>query len=416
MGFGRRSRWWVLVAVSAVLGGGLVLPEPAVAGADLLQARAEARGGDRPAAILLGDSYASGEGGRWEGNGPGAVDRGVFQTYGGTWDYPAILPGNAGGCHRSDVAVIYPYETFEALDLARNKVNVACGGAEIKHVLTDSFKGEKPQIEQLKERLTQNPGIKYVVLSVGGNDAGVSGVAQECVKKFVLKQSAGLKQVSAAEGEKYQAYVQGLKESDKNLVCAASPELSGLEGKLEHVYETLFKEAISPLAPDAQLVVLNYPNPLPAADSELRGPLESNLVSRLQDGGCPFFDKDFAKFAGIAKDINGTIQNAVTAAAKNNVPIHLLDVSGMYQGHEVCASGTTQDKEWIRQVPADLLSDPGLIHEALHPNAFGQRMEGKCVSNFLDELSSRATKSANEHGVCQDNANVQVKAPGNTTR
>ncbi|MFC9433038.1 GDSL-type esterase/lipase family protein [Nocardia sp. NPDC057030] len=314
------------------------------------------------------------------------------------------------------MAVIYPYETFEALDLARNKANVACGGAEIKHVLTDSFKGEKPQLEQLKERLTQNPGIKYVVLSIGGNDAGVSGVAQECVKKFVLKQSAGLKQVSAAENEKYQAYVQGVKESDKNVVCEASPKLSGLEDKLEHAYETLFAEAISPLAPDAQLVVLNYPNPLPAADSALRGPLEANLVSRLQDGGCPFFDKDFAKFAGIGKDINGKIQRAVAAAAKNKVPVHLLDVSAMYQGHEVCAAGTTPDREWIRQVPADLLSDPGLIHEALHPNAFGQRMEGRCVANFLELLGSRPATSANEHGVCQDNAEVQVKAAGNTTR
>ncbi|MFD6161330.1 SGNH/GDSL hydrolase family protein [Nocardia sp. NPDC060256] len=399
MRFQRQPRWWILIAVSAVLGSGVTLPGQASAGPNV---------GNRAAAVLLGDSYAAGEGGRWEGNGPTAVDRGIFQTYGGTWDYPAIPPGNAEGCHRSDVAVIYPYETFEALDLTRSKANIACGGAETKHVLTDGFKGAKPQLEQLKERLKQNPGIKYVVLSIGGNDAGVSGVAQDCIKKFVMKQSAGSKQVSAAEGAKYQDYVKGLKESDKNLVCAASPTLSGLEGKLENVYETIFKEAISPLAPDAQLVVLNYPNPLPAGDAELRRPFELNLVSRLQDGGCPFFDKDFAKFAGISKDVNGTIKNAVEAAAKNNVPVHLLDVAGMYQGHEVCASATTQDKEWFRQVPADLLSDPRLIHEALHPNAYGQRMEGRCVSNFLDELSSRTAKSASEHGVCQDNADVRV--------
>lgn len=406
----RRSRWWIPIAVSAALSSVVALP--ASAQPNLTHAKTQVQQGDQAHAILMGDSYASGEGGRWEGNGPNAIDRGVLPTYGSTWDYPVTPPGNAGGCHRSDVAVIYPYEKLELLDLARNKVNIACGGAEIKHVLTESWKGEKPQIDQLKEKL--NPGIKYVVLSVGGNDADVSGVAEACIKKFaVWKQIIGPTPIGRSEGEKYQDYLKGLKESDKNQVCSANPKLSGLENKLENVYETLVKEAITPLAPDAQLVVLNYPSPLPADDTKLRGPYEQDLLSRWQDGGCPFFDKDFAKFAGISKDINGKIEHAVAAAAKDSkLPIHLLDVAKMYAGHEICAAGITQDQEWMRQVPVDQLAQPGLASEALHPNALGQRMEGACVQKFLDQLNSRTTKSASEHGVCQDNADVQM----NTTQ
>ena len=92
--------------VVAIVASALAVAAPAVA--------------DNPAkpdvVVSLGDSFISGEGGRWNGNSNDGwdpdrdnTDRAHRSNWWSWWyDYDAVYPGSAGnGCHRSDVAEIH---------------------------------------------------------------------------------------------------------------------------------------------------------------------------------------------------------------------------------------------------------------------------------------------------------------------
>jgi hypothetical protein len=90
--------------------------------------------GSEPSAVVsLGDSFISGEGGRWLGNGSepfgtrSGTDRAAFGCDGWVCEYdPTRVYGSsdANDCHRSDVAPI-----LSAAVPVREKVNLACSGA-----------------------------------------------------------------------------------------------------------------------------------------------------------------------------------------------------------------------------------------------------------------------------------------------
>src|ERR1700710_2805500 len=94
----------------------------------------------RPSAIVaMGDSFISGEGGRWLGNGSeplgtrSGTDRAAVDCDGwGLCDYePERIYGASerSGCHRSDVAPI-----LSAPVSVGEKVNLACSGAKVKNL------------------------------------------------------------------------------------------------------------------------------------------------------------------------------------------------------------------------------------------------------------------------------------------
>src|SRR5882757_3595103 len=145
--------------------------------------------GARPTAIVaIGDSFISGEGGRWLGNGSEALgtrsgtDRAAYDCgpLGCAYD-PARIYGasEANDCHRSDVAPIVSAPI--AVDV---KVNLACSGATARDLWpgdeggTGHF-GEPPQADQLAAvaRLDQ---VRVVVVTVGANDVGFSELVAEC--------------------------------------------------------------------------------------------------------------------------------------------------------------------------------------------------------------------------------------------
>ena len=86
--------------------------------------------GNGPAAIVsLGDSFISGEAGRWDGNSDSSwrsrrgTDRAFRSRWWGGWYYDkeAVYPGTVGNsCHRSEVAPIHS----NSIPVA-NKINLA---------------------------------------------------------------------------------------------------------------------------------------------------------------------------------------------------------------------------------------------------------------------------------------------------
>ena len=140
-----------------------------------------------PTIVSLGDSYISGEAGRWAGNSfdwYGWTDAGGANAY----DQPADGVTTIVGCHRSEAAEVHFDEGGYGHVLS---VNIACSGATTQTRSTDD--GDKPGVDNCPTDIHRtdplNPcpqGIKgqgtllaevaathnvtLVVLSIGGND------------------------------------------------------------------------------------------------------------------------------------------------------------------------------------------------------------------------------------------------------
>src|SRR6201991_2611966 len=139
----------------------------------------------RPSAIVaMGDSFISGEGGRWLGNGSeplgtrSGTDRAAYGCGALGCEYdPARVYGasEANDCHRSDVAPI-----VSAPIAVDEKVNLACSGAKARDLWpaaeggTEHF-GEPPEADQLAV-VARRDDVRMVVVTVGANDVGFGGV------------------------------------------------------------------------------------------------------------------------------------------------------------------------------------------------------------------------------------------------
>jgi hypothetical protein len=155
----------------------------------------EAGPGTGPTAIVsLGDSFISGEAGRWNGNSLNlfgtrdGTDRAARCTFGIFCSYDAARvygPTASNGCHRSDVATIK-----SAAVAVTEKINLACSGAKSVNIWRtsqggQSFKGEAPQADQLLT-VAQQKNVKLVVLTILANDVGFADHVIACASRWVL--------------------------------------------------------------------------------------------------------------------------------------------------------------------------------------------------------------------------------------
>ncbi len=151
-------------------------------------------GSSTTAIVSLGDSFISGEAGRWNGNSLNifgtrdGTDRaarctlGIFCSYDATRVYGSSY---SNGCHRSDVA------TIKSAGISVNeKINLACSGARSVHIWRasqggQSFKGEAPQADQLLT-VAQQKNVKLVVLTISANDVSFSDHVINCTVSWIL--------------------------------------------------------------------------------------------------------------------------------------------------------------------------------------------------------------------------------------
>lgn len=174
----------LLVALGAVL----ALPAAAHAGP----------GSSTTAIVSLGDSYISGEAGRWEGNSINAsgnrdgTDRAAFDCTAVVCSYDSARVYGAtaaDGCDRSDVA-----EIKTTTISAATKVNFACSGATTANIFRASkggqpFKREPTQGDQLLYTAVKS-NVKLVVLSIGGNDLGFASIVEACATAYLTHHAA----------------------------------------------------------------------------------------------------------------------------------------------------------------------------------------------------------------------------------
>jgi len=246
-------------AVAACVSAGLIAAQPADATSTVNY-------------VALGDSYSSGVG---AGN----------------------YIGSSGSCDRSTNA--YP-EQWDNANAPASFVSVACSGATTADVLSS-------QVSTLSRATT------LVSITIGGNDAGFSGVLETCVLEWT---SACLDAVSNAE----------------NFIASQLP------ARLNNTLQTIRAHA-----PAAKIVLLGYP--------ELYDLSKSSSCIGLSTA-------DRTALNQAADDLDGAMANA----AKSNSDT-FADVRAQFAGHEICGS-----PRWLNSVN---IFD---ISSSYHPTANGQEL------------------------------------------
>ena len=336
--------------------------------------------GSGPTAVVsLGDSFISGEGGRWNGNALSpfrtrfGTDRAAVNCDTWSCDYePHLVYGASydNDCHRSDVA------TIQSSGIAvQNRINLACSGARTNNIWRASqggsaYKGEAPQADQLATVAAQND-VKLVVLTISANDLGFSDHVIDCTVAWTFDEGPCWPEEQA--------------EMEAALPAAAA----GLRKAIDEVRAVMSGAGYSPS--QWRFVLAGYSSPIPAA-ANMRYP-ESGW-SRLDTGGCPFYDEDADWAKNVATPI--IVDNMRSIAAEKGV--QFLDVRDALNGHEVChvqsslvgSSGPNPiDHEWVRWLNSGCCQ--GDAQESLHPNAYGQQAIGRCLGLVYGQPSGNFT-------------------------
>lgn len=359
-------RWALAIALAAALLSAMVLPaQPTEAGP----------GSGTTAIVSLGDSFVSGEAGRWNGNAlnilgtRNGTDRAaqcawIFCTYDASRVYGST---HASGCHRSDVATIK-----SAGISVSEKINLACSGAKTNNIWRasqggQSFKGEAPQADQLLT-VAQQKNVKLVVLTILANDVGFADHVVNCAADWVL----GLGPCNQSQ--------------QADLVAAMPGAQAGLRKAIDEVRAVMATAGYS--ASQWKFVLAGYASPVPAAAN-----VRYSGDDRWWDGGCPFYNADFDWAKNVATPF--IIDSMRSVAAEKGV--QFLDVRDSLNGHEVChrnsslvsSSPNPVTHEWVRWVNTGCCQ--GDAQESVHPNAYGQRALGKCVALIYAKTSGNWT-------------------------
>ncbi|WP_073450329.1 GDSL-type esterase/lipase family protein [Streptomyces yunnanensis] len=363
---------------------------------------------DRPtAAVSLGDSFISGEAGRWQGN---AAAYDPFFYAGDRWGtdlaaWGCTSVGNlcrhspelesvygtsyVNGCNRSARSA-----EIASADLAVDRrFNLACSGAVTDNVYRSSnggksFKGEAPQADQLAQVARENK-VKYVVLSIGGNDIEFSDIIKACVLEY-LKPIQG--DVTSPQGERQQGKPVA---SDTRCETSQDPKLVTKVREAEPKVAKAVDEVRAVMREDGyadddyRFVLQSYPSVISRGDDNRYG----ETYDRFFSGGCPMFNSDLDWADGrVVPMISEMLQRVAT-----DRKTQFVDMSRLFRFHSLCSKADTQadgshnqnkplpsdTAEWARFLVA--LGSQGDQQESIHPNAYGQRALGRCLTQVVKD-------------------------------
>lgn len=360
------------LALLALALAGLSLPTPA---------HADGPGSGTPYVVTVGDSYISGEAGRWAGNtnnGESIHDATGNDTY---WDNAANTGEQIDRCHRSESAEAY-------IGGGVNGHNLACSGAKTATDASGSnFKpgldfyddgaGKQGQAKMLQS-FASTHNVKMVVVSIGGNDFDFAGIIQQCVTDFLMSPS----------------WWPDYCKDDSIVVNAMS---SGTQTANRTKIANAFKNIRTAMRNAGYadngwtLLVQNYASPLPNG-SGIR--YSQSGYTRQSTGGCGFWnaDADYAN-ASLLPRINTTVSQAITESGLANVKT--LNLTSAFNGRRLCEStvglyeekalthwtnaGAVDKTEWVNTIRTATATGNYYIQESLHPNYWGQLAVRSCV-------------------------------------
>ncbi len=331
---------------------------------------AHAGEGSGPTAVVtLGDSYISGEAGRWAGNstsptpGNDGTDRACRPAGPGCQvDASTVYVDGtaANGCHRSDVA-----EVLSASLPVAARVNLACSGAVTTNLVPaegggEGQNGEAPQGDQLAT-VARSHDVQAVVISIGGNDLGFASIIAACLQAYTAKTGP----CKPSQQAKLTAAIPAATEKVVNVIDAVRAVMNGA-GYDDRGY---------------RLILQTYPSVAPRAAENRFAEDDPQRTNQ----GCANYDVDLDWARDEASKQIGDM--VVTAARARGAEV--LDLHGLFQGHEVCSKTAAESTpfaqpgpagaEWGRFTGGSTVAQ-GQLQEAFHPNAYGQRAFGTCLT------------------------------------
>lgn len=366
------------------LAGALTLVVPALVLA-ATPARADGPGVGSPWVVTVGDSYISGEAGRWAGS------SNASSSYADALG-PTAYYDNANGtgetinrCHRSKSAEAY-------VGGGVNGLNLACSGAKTT-TYTDSNGYFKPGLDfsddgaghQGQARMLQTfaaaHNVKMVVVSIGGNDFNFGSIVQNCVTDFLTSPTWA------------KNYCNDDSSVASNFTAA---NVAAVRARIATAYQNLRTAMRNAGYADTSwtMLVQNYPSPLPNG-SGFR--YSESGYSRQNTGGCGFWNND-ANWANASA--LPTINAAETGAAADSglTNVKTLNLASAFNGRRLCEStvglyeekgltswtqpGAVDQTEWINQirtVSTCCSGSPYYVQESLHPNYWAQLATRSCV-------------------------------------
>ncbi|HVC67033.1 MAG TPA: hypothetical protein VND44_05510 [Acidimicrobiales bacterium] len=367
------------VVVATTVGAGLTL----VTGAPPAAAATSGPGVGTPYVASLGDSYISGEAGRWAGNtnqSSSEIDAlGPTAYFDNATDTAEQIPG----CHRSKSAEVH-------IGGGVGSVNLACSGAKTS-TFFDSSGNFKPGIDfysdssgrQGQALMLQNfaatHNVKMVMLSIGGNNFNFAGIVQTCVEDWLLSPSWWPDYCSTDSSVTNNF-------SSSNIAT----QVAAIRGAIDHIRTAMADDGYTTAM--YTIVVQDYPSPIPNG-SGFR--YSQDGYTRQSVGGCGFWNTDANWANGTAlPDINGAVKTAVATDGASN--LRVMDISGAFNGHRLCENtvglleeegltswtnpGAVNVSEWINQIrTVTTLFGPYQIQESLHPDYWGQLALRDCA-------------------------------------
>lgn len=368
---------------------------------------------DSPWVVSLGDSFISGEGGRWAGNSDlltGELRSGTDTGERAYFDYAS--GENIAGCHRSRAAMIH-------ITVAKS-MNFACSGA-----ITSSTYNERPDVNtsgddpekwkpgvdrkffpnvdlpfegqeaigqaEMLKRFAEDHTVEMVVLSIGGNNFYFSDIVTTCVKGYLaFSRCSEDDRLAIYLSEEWQSKVRAeVKTAIQEIVWAMRD--AGYDESQWTLVQTL------------------YPKPIATADKmryKESGPAGDQINYRHAVGGCGFRDVD-ADWAieTVLPTINETIREAALEAKayfSGRLRLVQVDNSNAFDGHELChrkskrvmasptyaedrggvnswRSKSAPDKsEWVKDIDISNFSATEK-NEGFHPGFWGQLALRNCL-------------------------------------
>jgi hypothetical protein len=356
-------------------------------------AHADGPGAGTPYVVTVGDSYISGEAGRWAGSSNNS-------------EAPADALGahayhdNAGGtaetiprCHRSKSAEAYIGGGVAGL-------NLACSGARTTTATGDYFKpgldfyddgaGNLGQAKLLQQ-FAATHNVKLVVASIGGNDFNFASIVQSCVSDFLLSPS----------------WSPDYCNDDASVVANfTSANVTAVRGRITTSFQNVRTAMRNAGYADTAwtLLVQTYPSPIPAG-SGFR--YSQSGYTRQDTGGCGFWnaDADWANTTALAT-INNTVRAAIGQSGLTNT--RLLELQSAFNGRRLCEKTVGLYEEvglssWTQPTAVDrtecinqirtvtTVGSNYYIQESIHPNYWAQLALRSCV---------RQSYTLNRGGTC----------------
>lgn len=358
-------------------------------------AHADGPGAGTPYLVTVGDSYISGEGGRWAGNSnssAASVDALGASAY---FDNATKTAEVINRCHRSASAEAH-------LGGGVGSANFACSSAQTA-TFVDSNGYFKPGLDfadlgsgkvgqaTMLQQFAATHNVKAVAVSIGGNDFNFSSIVQSCVTDFLASSSL------------WPDYCKDDASVVKNFTAT---NIAAVRAKITTSLTNVRQAMRNAGYGDGswRLVVQTYPSPIPAATGFR---YSQSGYTRQSTGGCGFWnaDADWANTTALGT-INATVKGAVADAGIAGTSV--LDLSNALAGRRLCEStvnlmeksgltnwtqpGAVDKTEWVDQIrTASTATSDYYIQESLHPNYWGQLALRNCLRQWW--VSTPATAS-----------------------